>query len=254
MRPATLDQLHEHVRVVQGLLAGATVSHRDGAHVQPIRFLHPRGRWLELAHPIQTWVSAFGPKGQARAGADADGIFIRWEGPEATVAARERLRAGAEKAGRDPDRLQIGVVYAVYPIEDERELDDDEARAALGPLVVSRLRYLTANHRDAAEVPEQFRPGFEAYMEYRAGLDPVTRQLENYDGYLVFTPEHLERFVTPESMRTVVRIDDAAGVAAELELMAEAGVDQATLQIAGPPASWCARMAAEVLPRLRASR
>lgn len=250
MRPATLDTLHEHVRAVRGLLAGETVMHREGDRVQPIRFIHPDGRWLDLSHPIETWVSAFGPKGQIRAGEDADAIYIRWEGDEATAAARERFQRGAELAGRDPDALKIGTVFAVFPIADESELESPETRAALGPLVVSRLRYLTANHASAAEVPEPFRPGFEEYLAYRDRLDPVSRHLDNYEGYLVFTPEHLERFVTPESMRTVVRIGTSEEVAAELARMRDAGIEQATLQIAGPPRAWIDRMGAEVLPLL----
>jgi 5,10-methylenetetrahydromethanopterin reductase len=250
MRPATLDELHEHVSVVRALLAGETANLREGDRVRPVRLLHPHGRWIDLGHPIDTYVSAFGPRGQERAGADADAVFIRWEGPEAVAAARARIRAGAEAAGRDPDAIRIATVYAVYPIETEADLATEQALAALGPLVVSRLRFLTANHRDAAEVPEPFRPGFVAYAQYRAGLDEETRHFENYDGYLVFTPEHLERFVNPESIRTVVHAARAEEVAAELRRMADAGVDEATLQIAGPPPDWCERMARDVLPAL----
>src|SRR5205085_681739 len=68
-------------------------------------------------------------------------------------------------------------------------------------LVVSRLRYLTANHGSADEVPSEFRDAYAAYSQYRARLDERTRHLENFLGYLVFTPEHLERSVTPEPMR-----------------------------------------------------
>jgi 5,10-methylenetetrahydromethanopterin reductase len=251
MRPATLDQLHEHVRVVRELLAGRTVEYREGDRSHPIRFLHPDGRWLDLTRQIELWVSAFGPKGQARAGEDADAIFVRWEGEQALAAARERFTRAAVAAGRDPDPLKMAVVFAVYPIEDEAELDTPEARAALGPLVVSRLRYLTANHRHSSEVAPAFRPGFDAYLEYREGLDPETRHVENYEGYLVFTPEHLERFVTPESIRTVAHVGDVDQVAAELRRMAGAGVDHLSLQMAGPPPLWCERMR-EVMARTHA--
>jgi 5,10-methylenetetrahydromethanopterin reductase len=250
-RPATLDELHEHVRIVQGLLAGETVEHDvAGGGRAPIRFVHPDGRWIDLAHRVPTWISAFGPVGQRRAGADADVAFIRWEGADAVTAARARLAEGARAAGR-PDQgkdIEIATVFCVYPIEDEAELETDEARAALGPMVVSRLRYLTANHTDAAEVPAQFRPGFAAYQAHRATLDPVERHLENYRGYLVHTPPDLESFVTPETMRTVATIGPPAAIVAELERMREAGVDHVTLQLAGPPASWCERMGAAVLP------
>ena len=164
------------------------------------------------------------------------------------VAVPEGLFLSAQRS--QPAEVQIGTVFAVYPIEDEAELETQEARDALGPLVVSRLRYLTANHEHSSEVPEPFRPGFDAYMEYRAGLDDETRHTDNYEGYLVFVPEHLQDFVNPETMRTIATIGSSEEVTAELLKMKEAGVDQVTLQMAGPPESWCRRMSEQVLPHL----
>jgi alkanesulfonate monooxygenase SsuD/methylene tetrahydromethanopterin reductase-like flavin-dependent oxidoreductase (luciferase family) len=250
-RPATLAEMHQHVRLVQGLLAGETVEHDVGdGRTAPIRFVHPEGRWLDLSHHVPTWISAFGPKGQQLAGANADVVFIRWEGAQATAEARERLVAGARAAGRPGDGADIGIatVFCLYPIEDEAELETEDARAALGPMVVSRLRYLAANHTDPETVPERFRPGFVAYQAYRAQLDPVSRHLENYRGYLVHVPSDLEEFVTPETMRTVATIGSSAEIVAELQAMRDAGVDHVTLQLAGPPASWCRRMGDHVLP------
>jgi 5,10-methylenetetrahydromethanopterin reductase len=250
MRPATLDELHDFVRVVRGMLAGEEPLYREGVREHPVGFIHPRGRWIDLEHPIETWISAFGAKGQRRAAAQADGVMVRWEGPERLREVRARLREGAEGTDVDPERLRVGVLYAVYPIEHESELDGEEARAALGPLVVSRLRFLTANYSAAEEVPAAFREAFVAYQGYRDGLGSRRRHLENYLGYLTWMPEHLERFVTPESMRAVCHVADAAGVAAELQRMADAGVSHASLQIAGPPPSWCERMGHSVLPAL----
>ncbi|MGB0120840.1 MAG: LLM class flavin-dependent oxidoreductase [Solirubrobacterales bacterium] len=250
MKPATQDVMFEHLQIVRDLLAGGTADYREGDRRQPIRFLHPDGRWINLENKVDMWVSAFGPKGQRRSGAEADGVLVRWEGEEGINQVRQNLAEGAATVGRDPAEVQIGTVFAVYPIENEKELETDEAREALGPLVISRLRYLTANHKDSSEVPEPFRPGFDAYMKYRETLDEATRHVENYEGYLVFVPEHLWEFVTPESMRTVATIASPADVTAELMKMADAGVDQVTLQMAGPPRSWCQRMGDQVLPAL----
>jgi len=250
MKPATQDVMFEHVRNVRELLAGESTIYREGDREKPIRFIHPEGRWIDLNNEVEIWVSAFGPKGQRRSGAEADGVLVRWEGAEAIEAVRGRLAEGAAEVGRDSSEIQIGTVFAVYPIEDEAELETQEARDALGPLVVSRLRYLTANHEHSSEVPEPFRPGFDAYMEYRAGLDEETRHTDNYEGYLVFVPDHLQDFVTPETMRTIATIGPAEEVTAELLKMKEAGVNQVTLQMAGPPETWCRRMSEQVLPLL----
>jgi 5,10-methylenetetrahydromethanopterin reductase len=230
-RPATQDDMFAYLETVHGLLAGKTVS-LDG---RPIRFLHPDGRWVSLAPHVPLWLSVFGPKGQQRAAAaPIDGVLVRWTGPDGIQ----------EVLARVGDGPQLGVVFAVYPIESDAELEADAARAALGPLVVSRLRYLTANHTSPDEVPAEFRDGYRAYSEYRATLDDETRHFDNFEGYLVFTPEHLERFVTPDSMRKVCFIGSRAEVAAELDRMREAEVDHASLQMAGDSIAWLARMGA----------
>ena len=245
-RPATQDVLFEHLRVVQALLRGEEVV-ADG---RPIRFLNPEGRWIDVAHDVPAWVSAFGPRGQARAAAVADGILVRWEGAEALAIVRERVADAARAAGRDPSAVKIGLVTALYPIGSDAELREEDARLALGPLVVSRMRYLTANHASAAEVPEPFRPGFDAYLAHRAGLPEETRHVDNYRGYLTHVPPDLEPFVRPETMHTIATIGSPERIADELRAMREAGADAVTLQVAGPPASWCRRMGDEVLPAL----
>jgi alkanesulfonate monooxygenase SsuD/methylene tetrahydromethanopterin reductase-like flavin-dependent oxidoreductase (luciferase family) len=229
--PARQDELFDYVEVVRALLAGETVAYGG----QPIRLLHPAGRWIDISEHVPIWLSVFGPKGQSRAAsARIDGVLVRWTGPDGIAAARANVGDGPK----------IGVVFAVYPIESDADLDTAEARAALGPLVVSRLRYLTANHASADDVPEAFREGYVAYAEYRDSLDAKTRHLENFDGYLVFTPEHLERFVTPESMRSVCHIGSPGEIGVELDRMADAGVDHASLQMAGDSIAWLSRMAA----------
>jgi 5,10-methylenetetrahydromethanopterin reductase len=234
-RPATLDELFAYADQVRGLLAGDAVE-LDG---HPIRLIHPEGRWVDATPHVPVWMSVFGPKGQARArAADFDGVLVRWTGPDGIAEAR----------GRVGDGPKLGVVFAVYPISSDADLDTDEARAALGPLVVSRLRYLTANHAGPDEVPAVFRDGYRAYSAYRETLDPRTRHLDNFLGYLVFTPENLERFVTPEAMRTVCHVGSPAEVAAELDRMADAGVDHASLQLAGDTIGWLKTMADDVLP------
>lgn len=245
--PAGLDELAAYVRAVRALLAGEEAE-IDG---RPVRFIHPTGRWIEIGRPIPIWISAFGPRGQRRAAALADGVIVRWEGPERLREVRARLDDAAVAAGRDPADVALGVIYAVYPVESAAELDGDEARAALGPLVVSRLRYLTNTHDDPAEVPSRFRAGYLAYRRYRATLDARSRHLDNYRGYLTLMPPELEPFVDPESMATVCTVGSPAEVTAELARMADGGVAQVSLQIAGSPPTWIDRMA-EIIKELSA--
>jgi 5,10-methylenetetrahydromethanopterin reductase len=242
--PATLADMRSHIEVVRALLRGEDALIGDDK--RPVRLIHPHEPWMNIEDYIPIWYSAFGPKGLALAGELADGVLTRWEGPERLQRAKAAIDGGRARSGSA--ELEVGVVYAMRPIDSDDELETPAMRAALGPLVVSRLRYLTANAQSPDEVPAPFRDGFVAYQEYRAGLDERTRHLENYRGYLVFTPPDLERFVTPASMRTVALIGPPARLAEELDAMAQAGVTHVSLQMAGDQTVWCQRMAQQVFP------
>ncbi len=247
--PARLADVEAHTRVVRAMLDGGGARQVEGDQERIVRFIHPDGPWVD-PQPVPLWVSAFGPVGQDMAGRVADGVLVRWQGRDAVQDIVARLETATRDPGLVGRRVQVGVVYAMHPIDHPDELERPEVRAALGPLVVSRLRYLTANAQSADEVPVAFRDGFEAYRAYRETLDPASRHLDNYRGYLVFTPRDLERFVTPESMSAVALVGSPARIAAELSEMAAAGVDHCSLQMAGDHESWCARMSEQVFPLL----
>lgn len=250
MDAAPLAEMREFALAVRQLLRGETIEYRQGERSRPVRLIHPRGRWLDLSHPFELWVSAFGPRGQRSAGGYADGVYLRWEGAEKLVAARERIDEGSRRAGRSPGAVKIGLLTTVYPTASGAGLEEPEALAALGPLAVSRLRFFSTQTDDPAAVPEAFREAFAEYLRERSRLDPAAAHLEGYDGYLVDVPAPLRHFLSPELMRAVAFVGDADAVAAELGAMAAAGADQVGLQIAGPPAGWCERMKASVLPAL----
>ncbi|MBS1889214.1 MAG: LLM class flavin-dependent oxidoreductase [Actinobacteria bacterium] len=248
MEPATLAETHAFAEAVRGLLSGQTIDYREGGRSRRVRLIHRRGRWLDLSHPFELWVSAFGPRGQRLAGAYADGVYVRWEGAEKLAAVRRQIDEGALASARQPGSVKIGLLTSVYPVESEEELAEPEAQAALGPLAISRLRFLTTRFDDPAAVPEPFRAAFAEYLRRRQDLAAEEAHLDGYEGYLVEVPGRFRRFLSPELIGAVAFVGDADAVAGELRAMEAAGADQVGLQICGPPARWCARMKSSVLP------
>lgn len=241
---ATLRETRDYALAARTLLAGGTIHHREGGEGpgRPVRMIHPEGRWLELSYPFELWVSAFGPRGQRIAGGYADGVYMRWDGAEKLAAARRLIDEGARSAGREPGTVKIGVLTALYPVEDERELEEEEAIDALGPLAVSRLRFLSTQFDDPADAPGPFREAFAAYLRDRADADADADRLDGYEGYLVEVKERTRGYLSPELMRAVALVDESERLVAELRTIEAAGADQVGLQISGPPARWCERM------------
>jgi 5,10-methylenetetrahydromethanopterin reductase len=97
-KPTPLKQLREDVISVRRLLAGEEV-------------LLPEGRYMRLNNrpdpPPPVLLTASGPRLLELAGEVADGaMMLVGLDPGAIAAARERIKVGAERAGRDPERLK----------------------------------------------------------------------------------------------------------------------------------------------------
>ena len=63
--PVTLARLETYVEVVEGLLKGKTVEWSEEGGTHKIRFLNPDLGLINIADPIPTFMSAFGPKARA---------------------------------------------------------------------------------------------------------------------------------------------------------------------------------------------
>jgi 5,10-methylenetetrahydromethanopterin reductase len=68
---------------------------------------------------VPIWIAAGGPRTLRMAGGVADGVFIRVGTHEANIAtAVEAIRAGAAAAGRDPATVGLGAVFHTVLVDD----------------------------------------------------------------------------------------------------------------------------------------
>ena len=88
---------------------------------------------------VPIYVGALGPRMLELAGELADGAALNWCNAERVNWSRERVAAGARRAGRDPDEIRI--------IEYIRVCVDDDAEAARRALGVAMLGYALAGPR-----------------------------------------------------------------------------------------------------------
>ena len=104
-----------------------------------------------------------GPKMSALAGAEADGVFLNWMTPERAAWARDRVREGAEQAGRDRIPTIFGYVrVAVGEDASERLRKEESFYRQLHPGYINHFESLGAEEgtvgiagRDADDVREQ---------------------------------------------------------------------------------------------------
>lgn len=120
--PGALDRLRSAVIALRRIFAGEAVREPEEAFQ------------LSLdtgPSPPKIWLAALGPRAMRLAGEVADGVLLNWCPPERVAYACERVREGAEAAGRAPADVTVAVyVRAVVGQEEEHAMP--ALRAAAG--------------------------------------------------------------------------------------------------------------------------
>jgi alkanesulfonate monooxygenase SsuD/methylene tetrahydromethanopterin reductase-like flavin-dependent oxidoreductase (luciferase family) len=98
--PGALRRLRELVLALRRAFSGEVAETSDGE-----RFRLD----LRTPEPPPIWIAALGPAAARLAGEVADGVLLNWCPPERVAWARERIREGAERAGRDPSAVTVAV-------------------------------------------------------------------------------------------------------------------------------------------------
>jgi probable F420-dependent oxidoreductase len=131
---------------------GEAVNHQWG----PYTFKDVASPARPVQQPLEVWYGGSGPAALARAGRGADGWLGSFMTPPEAAAARHRILAAADAAGRtiDPEHFGLSLPYA--PVEpDTRTVQLLQARrpdadvAALIPVGPDGLRQLVAAHVEA---------------------------------------------------------------------------------------------------------
>ena len=128
--PATVREMRECVLTLKSLLSGENVTFNAG---------NGKGATSRMRHGDaqlpRIFIAAHGPRTIEVAGEVADGVLLQVGiHPQAVELARQHLEAGARRAGRNPDDLEM-IHCATTIIMD----DQQEAREMARPLCVQRL-------------------------------------------------------------------------------------------------------------------
>ncbi len=128
-----LANLRETVAIVRGLLKGERVAHKGRVFDLPRGTL---GYSSEFSVPI--YIAALGPKMIELAGEIADGVLLNWAVPSYLNKAMEHLEAGAIRAGRKVEDIDVACYVRVASTGD--------VESVRAPLRRQILRYCTMEY------------------------------------------------------------------------------------------------------------
>ncbi|MCM6775510.1 TIGR03842 family LLM class F420-dependent oxidoreductase [Nocardia sp. CDC159] len=165
--PATLGRLRESIGVIRELGNGRSA--RVGDTV--VRF-----PWAGASR-LPVWVAAYGPKALDLTGEVADGFILQLADPDITAWTVARVRAAAERAGRDPAAVTICVAAPAYVTDGSKEslAHAREQCRWFGGMVGNHVADIVAKYGGNSEVPAALtdyiagRTGYDYNQHGRAG-------------------------------------------------------------------------------------
>ena len=104
-------RMRDYIAIIRQALNGKTVQHKGEAFsIDGFRLA-----FKPMRADVPIYMAAQGPRMMELAGEAADGVLFSNVSPEYIKGILPRLRAGAEKAGRDPSRIDVGCLIFAAP-------------------------------------------------------------------------------------------------------------------------------------------
>jgi alkanesulfonate monooxygenase SsuD/methylene tetrahydromethanopterin reductase-like flavin-dependent oxidoreductase (luciferase family) len=214
-RPAwpPIAMMRDYVSTVRALLAGEKIDH-EGPSVS----LH--GVQLSFRPPnVPVFLGALGPQMLRLSGEVSDGAALNWCTPEQIAISREKMNAGARKAGRDPSDVRLAEYIRVCVDDDVDVARRAYTRAAMGYAL--------------GRVPGASQSGYRAHFG-RMGYDDDLKRIEAGRANGMPEEEVVDAF-PPEMLLGVGYYGHASG-AAEAFRRLSVGLDIAVVRVvAGRP-------------------
>lgn len=254
MPAARLSQMREHIEICRDLLAGKTTAYQEGERRRLIRFLNPKSGAINIKKKIPIYVAASGPKSLELAGEIADGVILFGAvSPSLIDFTLNHVRAGAERAGRNPQKIYTLCITAFHLTKLGEKLETPRVRKAVGPFVTSSSNLYAFSCQNPIDLPADLRDDLMAFKgAYRASDEPIeTRHLKLYSDYLQgFKKEH-EPLVTEEMIRATTLTGTRDEVIEAIQNLKKAGVRQVAIQPVTDSRATIETFAKEIMQRVK---
>jgi 5,10-methylenetetrahydromethanopterin reductase len=205
--PVPLADMKEYIRIVQGLLAGDTLTWTFEGKRRAIRFLSPEIGVVNVRDPIPLHSSALGPRGRKLAAELGAGWIYATGNMAAARAAVADMLAAWRAAGVDPATRVATAFTGGCVLEAGEAFDSARARAQAGPHATIALHALAEVEEFGdmgRSVPPELAPLLERYREIYRRYEPVdARYLSNHRGHLMYLRPEEHEVCTADLIRTL---------------------------------------------------
>jgi 5,10-methylenetetrahydromethanopterin reductase len=233
--PVPLADMREYIRIVQGLLAGETLTWSFEGKRRAIRFLNPEIGAFNVRDPIPLHISALGPRGR-KLTADLGASWIHSTGNMAAArAAVADMLAAWRAAGVDPATRVATAFTGGCVLGAGEALDSARARAQAGPHATMALHNLVEVEEFGnmgRGVPPELSPLLERYREIYRRYEPAeARYLSNHRGHLMFLRPEEHEVCTADLIRTLTFTGTRSALQERIRELGAAGYNHFAIHI-----------------------
>jgi probable F420-dependent oxidoreductase len=219
LKPTSMAQMEDFVGIMRRLWKGETILGHDGpAGTYPYLRLDER-----FDEDIPVMLAALGPKTMAWGGGVFDGVMLHtFFTDQALKECVDRIRGGAEAAGRDPASVRVWSVFAVLA---------DQPESVRLKMLVGRMATYLQGYGDALVHVNHWDP--QVLTDFRAA--PVVQSIRGAID-AVATPTELEAIaeLIPAEWLAASAVGSAAHCADRIEDQLRAGADGVILHASTP--------------------
>jgi 5,10-methylenetetrahydromethanopterin reductase len=230
-----LVEVEDYVRAVEALLRGETIDLAIEGATRRTGLLGPTPPVMNIADPIPTHVSAFGPRGRRMVARLGAGWLGSLGSPDSEAAAIADMQAAWAAERREPAKLHATIVGSGAVLDESESAGSVRARAQAGPLAAVVFHDLVETDgalfgEDSAQFP--FPAELAAYRQTYRNYPAAERHLFNHRGHMMaLRPE--ETHITGEVIAAMTLTGTCDALVERLRGMKAAGYDQ--LAISLPP-------------------
>ncbi|QEC47279.1 LLM class flavin-dependent oxidoreductase [Baekduia soli] len=230
LKPVKTKDLAAAVPLVRALMAGEEVQVPGGGMTHL--------RWAEGGREVPIMMAATGPKNLSLAGALADIVMLYVGTSPAGVAwAIDKVRQGAEEAGRDPAEVEISLLCAMWVSDDQQEAWD---RCRWAPAACANHLADAVRFNPDLDMPEEVLRLLKARDDY-----------DYFAGHLDSSADHAG-YLTGELIDDFAIAGDAEKCLARIRELGDLGVQEISCAYLNGEAAQMERVGSDIVPRVNA--
>ncbi len=239
--PCKLAHMEEHIEQVRSLLGGGEALFKDGKRERWVRFLHEGKGYVNHSDPVPIHVASNGPKSLELTGRVGDGWITLVQPADSLRYALEKIRAGADKAGRTlPDSFHTSALTTACVTKNGESVTSDRVIRRVGPFCMFNLHAFWENSfckTGATETEDVPRDLAELYNDYEENLlskidVPEDRVYQKVHGsHLVYLRPGEENYFNESLIKMSSLTGPAGEIIERIKAMEEAGLDSIAIQV-----------------------